>query len=181
MATSTYHLWVKPAGAAHEALARTIHDLARELDAPVFEPHVTLLANLDRVEEEHFQRASELAMRLYPCEVILTEPSYQNEYFQCVFMRVQPTAAVMRNHALAAELFDRAEEPYMPHVSLVYGWFPESRKREIIGRLPPDVRTSFTVNTLYLLKAGSTAPQDWREIAEFPLAGGRMTRSQPTD
>lgn len=172
--TPTYHLWFKPAGAAYEALARTIRDLARELEAPVFEPHVTLLANLDGVQEEHVQRTRELAFQLTPCQVILTEPSYRNEYFQCLFMRVQPTSAVMSSHALAAQVFDRAEERYMPHLSLLYGSFTESRKREIIGLLSPDVRTSFMVNTIYLLKAESTAPEDWREIAEFPFTGGSV-------
>jgi 2'-5' RNA ligase len=170
--TATYHLWFKPAGRAYETLAQTIRTLAGQLDTPVFEPHVTLLAYLNGGETEHFQRAGELATRLKPCEVILTEPSFQNDYFQCLYMLVHPTPDVMTNRVMAEELFDRAQEPYMPHLSLVYGSLPESRKRAIIRRLPPDIRTSFVATTLYLIRADSMAPKDWREIAAFQFGGG---------
>ena len=164
-----------------EILARTIHHLARELDTPVFEPHVTLLANLGSGDERaHAQRSRALAARLQPWSVVLTEPSSRDEHFRCLFMQVEPTDAVMRSHAVAAALFDRVdEEPYLPHLSLVYGSFPKARKRQIIGRLPSAVRTSFTVNTIYLLEAKSTAPKDWREMAGFKVAAPSGRSSRP--
>jgi 2'-5' RNA ligase len=171
MATPTYHLWVKPRGEVYNTLAQTIDHLARELAAPVFEPHITLLANLGLDEQERLRRTSELAARLRPWPVVLTEPSYRADYFRCLFMLVDPTPPVLESHALAAKLFDRVEvEPYMPHVSLVYGSYSETRKREVIRRLPALTGTSFTVSTVCLLEARSTAPSDWREIADFPLA-----------
>ena len=50
MGAPTYHYWFKPSGQAYEILSRTIRDLARELDAPVFEPHISLIGNLDGTE-----------------------------------------------------------------------------------------------------------------------------------
>jgi 2'-5' RNA ligase len=165
----SYHLWVKPEGAAYEVLARTIRDLARELAAPVFDPHVTLLGHLEQADD-HSRLATDLAARLRRWLVVLTEPAYRHEYFQCLFMRVDQTADVMGSHAMAAKIFNRPDdEPYAPHVSLLYGSFPESRKRKIVERLPPAVRTSFTVTRLYLIEARSDDPKDWREIAGFPL------------
>jgi hypothetical protein len=59
----------------------------------------------------------------------------------------------------------------MPHLSLVYGSYPESRKQAIIRNLPPDVRTSFEVTNLSLIRADSSDPKDWHEIANFPFTG----------
>jgi hypothetical protein len=94
-------------------------------------------------------------------------------------MLVEPTPEVMMSHALAAKLFDREEGEYMPHLSLVYGFYPETLKREIINRLPSDVRASFIVRSLCLLEARSTDPCDWREVAEFPLAVSTRDQRPP--
>ena len=167
--TPTYHLWLKPSGTAYEVLAGTIQRLARELGVPAFEPHVTLLAYLDGSEREHRLRTAELAERLAPCECVLTKAAYLDEHFRCLFMLVDPTPVIMSCHAMAAQAFGKAAEPYMPHVSLVYGSFPESRKLEIIRTLPPEVRTSFLVKSVTLIRSDSMEPRDWHEIAEYPF------------
>ena len=169
MSTPTYHLWLVPAGEPQHALAAVISTLARELGAPVFEPHVTLLANLGDAEHEHLRRAEELAGRLQPTRIVLSEPSYTDEFFQCLFMKVEPTPEVVRLRATAAAVFGRDPQPYMPHLSLVYGSFAPSLKRAVIRRLPPEARTSFVAETLHVIKADSTAPEDWHEIARFPF------------
>ena len=84
-------------------------------------------------------------------------------------MLVDPTTAIMACHRRAAEAFDKPAEAYMPHVSLVYGTVAESRKKEIIARLAPEVRASFVVDRLILLKSESAEPKDWHEIAEYPF------------
>jgi len=171
MSTATYSVWFKPTGPAYDVLVRTIRQLADELDAPMFEPHVTLLGQLEGTEQDHVRRSEELAEQLQPLRIILIDPSHRNEYFQCLFMRVQQTPPVMSAHALARRVFDRGEETYMPHLSLVYGLVPDARKRETIGRLQPDVRTSFEARAFSLIRAGSDDPKDWHEMAVFPITG----------
>jgi 2'-5' RNA ligase len=169
LATPTYHLWLKPSGRPYDVLAATIHELARELDVAPFEPHVTLLAYLDGTEAEHRRKTAELASRLTPFDCLLTEPAFLDEHFRCLFMLVDPGAAIMACHTSAARAFNKPAEAYMPHVSLVYGSFSESRKKAIIARLSPEVRTSFVVQSVILLKSESMEPKDWHEIAEYPF------------
>jgi len=57
MTVTTYHLWLKPSGPSYEVLAGLIRDLAKELSAPVFEPHVTFLGDLEGSEQDHMNRA----------------------------------------------------------------------------------------------------------------------------
>jgi 2'-5' RNA ligase len=172
-AATTYHLWLKPSGKSYDVLVKTIRDLARTLDVEPFEPHVTLLAYLDGTESEHRQRAAALARSATPFECVLTRAAYLDEHFRCLFMLVDQTPAVMECHSRAVQAFEKPGEAYMPHVSLVYGTFPESRKKEIIATLPPEIRTPFAVQSVILLKSESMRPKDWHEIAEYPFAGGR--------
>ena len=67
-------------------LAKTIRNLATELRAPVFEPHISLIGNLQGTEEELIQKSEELAQQLEPFEAVLTQASYRDTHFQCLFM-----------------------------------------------------------------------------------------------
>lgn len=169
MGAPTYHYWFKPSGNAYEILSRTIRDLARELDAPVFEPHTSLIGNLEGTEEKLIERTRELAERLETFTAVLTEPSYRDTHFQCLFMLVERTAPLLNAHVIASEFFHKPHQEFMPHVSLVYGSYPEARKKLIIENLPADVRTDFDVTGLILVRADSPDPKDWHEIGPFPL------------
>jgi hypothetical protein len=171
MGVPTYHLWLKPAGSAYDLLAQTIRNLAHELGGPVFEPHVTLLGHLDGTEQEHIERTHQLARKLRPFQVVLTEPSYRDKYFQCVFMYVEQTPAVMNAHALARKVFRHMIESYMPHLSLVYGFYPEPTKKEVIAKLDSSLRTAFEASDVYLIKADSDDPKDWDEFLTVPMSG----------
>lgn len=172
MTVTTYHLWLKPTGASYEVLADLIGDLAKKLSAPVFEPHVTLLGHLEGSERDHIHRARKLGERLQPFWIALGHASYQSEYFKCLFLKVNHSAPIMTAHATACDVFQRARETYMPHLSLVYGAYPEERKREIIAGLSRrPVRASLPVRSVYLIRADSEDPRDWSEILDIPMMG----------
>ncbi len=171
MSHATYHLWLKPSGTVCDTLGQTIRQLAHQLDGPVFEPHVTLLADLIGTEQEHVQRSSIAAHELRPFNITISEPSYLNQYFQCLFMRVEQTPSLMNAHTLIRQVFEKPNEPYMPHLSLAYGLYPESLKRNIISELSLDVRISFEVTGLFLIRAESDDPRDWHEIGSYPFTG----------
>ncbi len=169
MGPPTYHHWFKPAGKAHAILSRTIRDLAHELDAPVFEPHISLIGNLEGTEEDLIEKTRELAGRLEPFTAVLTEPSYRDTHFQCLFMVVERTAPLMNAYAIASEFFHKPHQEFMPHLSLVYGSYSEARKKFVMEGLPADVATSFGVTGLILVRADSPDPKHWHEIGPFPL------------
>jgi 2'-5' RNA ligase len=172
MTVTTYHLWLKPTGASYEVLAELVGDLAKKLSAPVFEPHVTLLGHLDGSERDHIQRARELGERLAPFWIALGNASYQSEYFKCLFLKVNESAPIMTAHAITCDVFQRTRDKYMPHLSLVYGAYPEERKREIIAGLSRrPVRASLPVRSVYLIRAESEDPKDWSEILTIPMTG----------
>jgi 2'-5' RNA ligase len=165
----TYHLWFEPTGEAHDILARTIREIAPELGGPVFEPHVSLIGNLDGTEEEIVDRTSELGRSLQPVTITLTEPSYRDEHFRCLFMLAKPDRNLMNAYAVASDRFRKPREDFMPHLSLAYGSASEAQKKSIIQELPREVRMTFEVATISLIRADSLAPKDWHGAGRFPM------------
>ncbi len=169
MSKGSYYLWFKPSGTAYDILACTIRDLANQLGGPVFEPHVSLIGSLEGTEAELAQQTEEFARQLEPFTMVLTEPSYGDQHFQCIFMLVEQTAPIMNAYALARDFFHKPNQAFVPHLSLAYGSYPDSRKRLIIGKLSPDVRACFDVSTLYLIRADTPDPINWHQIAAVSI------------
>ena len=176
MSQGSYCLWFKPSGTAYDILARAIRELATQLAGPVFEPHVTLIGSLEGTEEELVQQTEQFARQLEPFTMVLTEASYRDEHFQCIFMLVEQTAPIMNAYALARDFFQKPNQVFVPHLSLAYGSYPDSRKRLIIDTLPPDVRASFDASALYLIRSDTPDPKDWHQIAAVRTSCGELSR-----
>ncbi|MCY4132843.1 MAG: 2'-5' RNA ligase family protein [Nitrospira sp.] len=161
-----FHLWIVPTGAVYDRLAGVIADLSARYHGPAFDPHLTLLGRLEGREGDLVDRAHRLAHALHPFEVRLKEPDYESSYFRCLFLRAEPSPAIMDVHQQATQIFNaQPASAFDPHVSLLYGLFPESVKQAIINALPPDLPVSFPASRLHLIRAASTNPQDW-QVAE---------------
>jgi hypothetical protein len=121
-------------------------------------------------EKEILRTSEQLAGSLQPVPIVLTGPAYGQEHFQCVYMLVDQTPAVMGAHAQAGAACRMPDGPYMPHLSLVYGTFPDEQKRAMISRLP-DLRLTFDATAVCVIRSDSDDPKDWRELAAFPING----------
>ena len=163
---STFHLWIVPTGEAYNRLAGVIADLSSRHQGPAFNPHLTLLGRLEGGESEMVDRMHQLARTLQPFEIRLKAPSYEAQDFRCLFLLAERSPAILDAHQQAKQIFNaQPASAFDPHVSLLYGLFPESVKQEIIKALPPDLPGSFSVSRLQLIRACSTNPQDWH-VAE---------------
>ncbi len=70
-----YHLWLTPGGEAHDCLAQLIDQLSQQYRGPKFEPHITLLGELEGEESILSEQVIELAKRLTPFVVHLQQPT----------------------------------------------------------------------------------------------------------
>ncbi|HBP87392.1 MAG TPA: 2'-5' RNA ligase family protein [Nitrospirales bacterium] len=168
---NTYHLWLAPTGKAYDALMKTITDLSKAYHAPVFEPHVTLLGFLPGTEEDISVRSVQLGRSLPPFDILLTEPAFGNQYFQCVFLNAQETPAIMNAHERARSLFLKDPSLYKPHLSLLYGNYSIDVKEKITSTLTQALSFNFTVDTIHLIRSESEHPKDWTSILTAPLSG----------
>ncbi len=168
----SYYIWLMPDGEVYALLAATITELSRKHDAPLFEPHVTLLGPLPGSEDEIAVHTSHLARQLKPYAIYLTTPAYEDQYFRCLFLNVQETPLVMEANTRAKTTFNQPDHPpYRPHLSLLYGSYPIPVKKQIIATLPSLQGVQFAVTTLHLILAESTDSKDWHKIRSFPISG----------
>lgn len=160
-----YHLWLKLSRNASERFADVIQQLALELNTPTFEPHITLLGNVKGSEPELLARAKELAGRVPSIPISVREAAFDDDYFRCAFMVVDITRPLRYAHTLAREIFrEEGGGEYLPHVSLVYGRYPDNRKKDLIAKLPASLLLPFEASRLSLIHAGSDDPKDWQEV-----------------
>jgi len=157
-----------PSGDFYNKLTRIISQLSREYSAPNFESHITLFGDLIGSEEEILSKTSQLATLLQPFEIRLTTLDYLDEYFKCLFIRVEETKQVMDANFKAREIFNRQQDPkHIPHLSLMYGNFTPMIKEGIIAKIGRKFNIKFEVGSIHLFTSGE--PKNWRRIKEFKL------------
>jgi 2'-5' RNA ligase len=167
--TSSYSIWLMPAGEVRHRLAGTILDLSREYVAPTFAPHVTLAGGIVGPAREVASKMADLARRIPPFTVRLTEVDFLDEYFRCLFVRVATAHPIMKANKVARAVFSLEKQPaLMPHLSLLYANLASGVKERIVASLGRQFELEFKVNGLhlYLIKG---APQAWRRMASFGL------------
>lgn len=162
-----YALWLMPGGQTYRHLARRILEFSRRHSTPRFEPHVTLFSGITLPEPEAISHAATLARRLAPFEVRLGEVDFTDEYFRCLFLCVLSADALLEAHKTACEVFGlRDQQPYTPHLSLMYGSLPlEVKKRIAAG---PSAHLSFQASRLHLYSVNGR-PDVWRPAGTFNL------------
>lgn len=124
-----------PAQADHSRLSKIIGELARELDAPLFEPHVTLHVGEQTAEDNIEALLAGIAVSMQPIELIARATGHTEALFKTLFVEFE---ADDRPHALhrvlRTGLVGRADYALEPHLSLVYKVLPEAKRRELAAR-----------------------------------------------
>jgi len=167
--TLGYALWLMPSGEVRQRLAGTILELSRQYGTPDFQPHVTLAGSIVGPAREVTSKMKDLAKRIPPFTVRLTTVGGLEEYFRCLFVRVEQTHPITSANAAAQEIFRLPKQPaFMPHLSLLYGSLPSNEKERIIAALDHRFELEFKATTLhlYLIKR---EPANWRRVATCGL------------
>lgn len=164
-----YTLWLMPDNAAYQKLSTLIVDLSTTHDTPTFEPHVTLLSGITDETSVAIQKTEELANSLIPVSATLTRIEFLEVYYRCLFFCTNESEDLMEARTLAEAIFEHTKiDPFIPHVSFLYGSLPIFQKEVIIGALGDSFFMDFRMPKLCLVKTQRT-PEHWELMAEFEL------------
>jgi 2'-5' RNA ligase len=164
-----HSLWLMPTGEAYEKFSGLIKHLAQAYHGPVFEPHVTLLGGVRQAEDEIFRGAAQLVSGQQPFPIILRTVEYQDVYFRALFVRAERTEPLQAFYTRAKELFAMPDLPeYLPHLSLMYGNFPQPVKEHIIQAIGRDHTTEFPVSSVHVFNTAGEA-HTWCRVKELPF------------
>ena len=165
--TKGYSLWLMPEGEIYKKLAGIISDLSKRYKTPKFEPHVTLLGEVEKYKKQRMiSWTSSLSRLIKPFEIKLDGVDYRGETFKSLFIKVEESRDIMHANFTAKKVFG-LEFDYKPHLSLLYGDIDQRIKKAIITELG-DFDLSFAADKIHLYSTRGE-PKKWHKIDEFKL------------
>jgi 2'-5' RNA ligase len=169
----TYSFWPVPGVemTAHRQLRAAITELAERVeDAPVFEPHVTVIGGIDGERGALEETTRTLADRTIPLELTFDGVRWSTTRHQCVFLPVTLTLELLELRRSVREAIGGLTAAYHPHLSLVYSDMDLAERRDVAqsidtGALPDSV----TCQALALVD--TTGPEsEWEPLVSVPLS-----------
>ena len=112
--------WLIPSDPAYSWFQRFISDLARQYDAAVFEPHVTVHVGADRADAAKIAVAS-AARECKPVTLTPLGVDHSDEFTKTLFLQFAMSAELRKiNQLIRQTVNDSSEYELNPHLSLLY-------------------------------------------------------------
>lgn len=165
-----FSLWLMPDDAASKKLSDIIKKLSHEYETPLFEPHITILSNIDSSKSNAIHAASDLSVEVFTQKIKLTKLAHHNDFFKCIHYKVDYTSQISELYQLARDRFGGLQsKSFMPHLSIVYGTFEPDKRERIISNVPTDAPVLFDARRLCLVNTKSQNPAEWEYIDDFAI------------
>jgi len=161
--TATHSLWLEPSGAAAYKLQERIKKLSRKYETPVFPPHVTLLEGVQSTETELVPLANTLASSLESFELVLTKAGYSDQFYRSLYIHVEESRQLIEVRKMACRLFDKTNDDYMPHLSLLYGELSQNEKERILNIIGREFHIRFPVKSIVIMETEGK-PKQWKKV-----------------
>ena len=164
--------WLMLSADAKPFFVSLVEELARRLDAPVFEPHVTLQgAEMDLGEA--LALMEKVAANHSPLELQIAGIECSEKYTKTLYVQFrQSDEASAISDAIASD----SGYEFDPHLSLLYKTMAEAQKEELAREITiPFAQVRCDAVKLVSVPRPIKGPEDvdaWRVLAEQPLGGG---------
>ena len=168
MTASIHSLWLMPSAADGALLASRLADLSARFGTPLFTPHLTIAGDTDRpvtqLATEISAAAAEVAAFSEAVLGIETSESFFRSFYAC--FAVSPPLA-----ALKQRLDPLAREPFLPHVSLLYGPVAAGPKAEASAQVSAALtKRPIRFDRLCVVTSGQDVPiADWQIVETVAL------------
>lgn len=163
-----YSIVIIPPEPLYSQLKKVIDELAKEFDGPIFEPHMTLLGNIE-MDLGQLKEKLNVLSQINKLDLKLGEVSLSTTYFQNVFIRVNPTHQFLELNINAKNLFGIENNVFMPHISLLYG-NQDMKKREEAASKINIAQASFTADRFIIIPV-TPDPGQWVHVLEVRFKG----------
>lgn len=164
-----YSLWLLPEETINQKYQKIISDIASSYHRQEFKPHITLIKNLELKEEEVLYFTNELIKWLKPTKTKLIEFGFSDRKYRSLYITVLKTQELLKAHDKANKIFEHKEEPFIPHLSIVYGELLLDDKLNIIKNLKPITKESFILNKLVVYDTTEENADLWKEVGFYNL------------
>ncbi len=167
-AEEIFSVWLMSKGEIADQLRALIVRLSLENSTPTFEPHVTLIGELNLPATMAVAMTKEMAPQIEPFDIRLNEVEHDDCYFRCVFIKADKTPELIKANSVARAVFRQNEnEKYMPHLSLVYGDLDSQMRQKVIRSTGNKMKIVFPVREICLYYTGGK-PAGWYCLSRIP-------------
>jgi 2'-5' RNA ligase len=166
-------LWLMPDKETYLKIGQLIAELSSVHNTPRFEPHVTLISGITDDVETALLKTQKLAADNNVLKASLTGVEYLEYFYRCLFFRTDDSEDIFHLRNKAESLFEHSTvNPFIPHISFLYGSLPTFKKEAIIAELGDRFLGGFSLQSLRLVRT-ELGPENWELLGEFELVGGR--------
>ncbi|MBU1202284.1 MAG: hypothetical protein KJ583_03065 [Nanoarchaeota archaeon] len=166
---SVYSIWLIPSEKSYAKLNDEILELCRKYQTPYFEPHVTLIDSLEGEEADMIKKTSKLVGQMNSNFLRLTKLEHGETEHRCVFILAEIDEQLLNLHALAEKIFDKKEDVFIPHLSLLYGRFLSYTKDRIIREIGKNYDQKVFFDKIILYDT-TGKEESWHKVKEFKLS-----------
>lgn len=176
--------WLVPSPATRARWQGMIEQLAAELDAPVFAPHVTLYSCQRSVDDRERVVLKSMAKRFGPISLVPTGLETSIQFTRCLYLMFRDHPRLTRLHReIHAAVTNPSCYALAPHLSLLYHVLSEDIRRRLIMTLSvPAEPVTFTDVQLVAIPEFNGTPADvayWEVLESHPLDGHYLHTTQP--
>ena len=173
MAPGVHSIWLMPAADDAAMLERLVEDLAGRFNAPRFQPHLTLVEDMERSVEDLAPLVVRVSEGVASFEAPVAEIGVSDLFFRSFYARFAAEGPLLELKRRAIDKIlpgDIAE--FMPHISLAYGVEDTFAKRDAVVEaenllLGKPVR----FDRICVVASGKELPiESWAVRAESPLS-----------
>ncbi|HJY98380.1 MAG TPA: 2'-5' RNA ligase family protein [Patescibacteria group bacterium] len=162
-----YSIWLIPPEPAFSQIKSVIKQLSNDYGGPLFEPHITLVGNIDQDLSQIEKKLKLLSSGIEKFELSFGPVSFSTTYFQSVFLRVNSTAKLMDLSLTIKTTLGLENDVYMPHASLLYGNHSMTVREEIASKIHFP-KMSFLANE-FIITPSTPNPKEWVHSAVIPF------------
>ncbi|MDT6941558.1 haloacid dehalogenase [Brucella pseudogrignonensis] len=171
---SDHSIWLRPAHDDLFFLEKIVRELAQRFKSPVFEPHATLVPDMNLSAEDLLPHVLSLAIGRKPLELLIEDVTGSDAYFRSFYAALEKAPALMRLKQDSLEISSESSlQSFMPHVSLAYGIEDTILKRAEMQRLSKQLSgRKLRFDRLVIVSSSSDTPiDDWIVKHEIYLRG----------
>jgi 2'-5' RNA ligase len=167
--------WLIPSESACSFFQRSINDLARRFDAPVFEPHVTIYVGADRADAAK----NALGAAARKCNLIELTPvgiDQSDEFIKTLFVQFAMNAELRKINGIIRDTAnDSSQYELEPHLTLLYKNLVAATRCELAASIDVPL-FEVTFDAIKAVRCVSPAESSadveaWRVIAAASLSG----------
>ena len=165
-------IWLIPQEPELGTLRLLIERVARFTGGPVFDPHITILADIPLRPSEVVSLSLPHIRILPGFELTAHEIGTGTDYFKSLFLRIAPSEVLSGLHRSASRhLPSRSRgEGFEPHVSIAYGNLNRSQYTQVAEMASGAIPSQLRFDEISIVHAGKSIPVErWRCRATISL------------